>query len=89
MKSQTSSPLPKKQSPTGKTERSRLMTFPDAMKAVISGMKITRVEWPEGEYGILDNGCNRLCIFRTADNKLYKWELSEGDMMAIDWKIVV
>ena len=86
MKSQTSSPLPKKQSPTGKTEKLRLMTFPDAMKAVISGMKITRVEWPEGEYGILDTGCNLLCVFR--NNKIFGWTVSEGDLMAVDWKIV-
>ena len=58
------------------------MDFPEAMKAVINGKRITRVEWGDSrEYGCLQNG---LLVIHTK-GKDHSWTVSEGDLMAHDW----
>lgn len=65
------------------------MTFPDAIKQVIKGKKITRIEWKDaGHYGVLKNEV--LCLFRDGKNgdTFYSWIINDGDLFATDWVVV-
>jgi len=60
-------------------------SFPDAIKALIGGEKIRRLEWvDEQEYCLLKD--NFLAIHR--NDKFHSWIVSEGDLLAQDWVIV-
>lgn len=83
------SPVPKKKSVKSKAVEVTgapmpLMTFPDAINALIGGASIRRVEWidPE-EYCLLKDSF--LMIHR--NNQFHSWLVSEGDMMARDWVV--
>jgi len=61
------------------------LAFPEAMRALIGGSKIRRVEWGDKEeYGFLND--NFLMLRR--GGALHTWIVSEGDLMAIDWVIL-
>ncbi len=61
------------------------LTFPDAIESLIyEGKKIARLEWPEGEYGVLKDAF--LQIYR--NDKFHQWIVSEGDLLAIDWVVL-
>jgi hypothetical protein len=61
--------------------------FPEAMREVLEGKKVTRVEWDDTEaYGYLNDGF--LMIKKTDDKKDYQWIVSEADMKAEDWIII-
>ncbi len=78
-KDQEQSPLPPE---TPSTKQN--LTFPDAIEALIyEGKKIARLEWPEGEYGVLKDAF--LQIYR--NDKFHNWIVSEGDLLAIDWVV--
>jgi len=71
------SPLPKKI-----TE----MDFPSAMREVITGKKITKIEWDNKSiYGELKDG---FLMLRKKDGKYYQWIISEADMVGDDWIII-
>lgn len=77
------SPVPKKNLEISKDVTE--LSFPDAIKAIINGNKIHRIEWDDiNEYGLLKD--NFLMIHR--NNKFHTWIISEGDMMALDWIII-
>ena len=60
------------------------MSFPEALKALIGGAKIRRIEWADqSEYGLLRDAF--LMIHR--NNTFHTWLVSEGDMMALDWVV--
>lgn len=60
------------------------MSFNDAIKAVMGGKKIRRLEWSdEDEYGVLRD--SYLMIHR--NKKFHTWIVSEGDLLAIDWVV--
>ena len=59
------------------------MDFPDAVEKVIEGKMISRTSWPKGEYGVMKDGF--LMIVRL--NVPYKWNISDGDLLAKDWII--
>lgn len=71
-------------SPTPKSTKVHSMPFPEAIKAVMGGKKIQRLEWPKEEYGVLENSF--LSIFR--NGKIHIWQVSEGDLLGIDWVVV-
>jgi hypothetical protein len=73
---QNTSPVPLRDTP-------KQIDFPDAIREVINGKKITRVEWKEDSYGIMKDGF--LIIHR--DDKDFKWIVSEADMIAEDWVV--
>lgn len=59
--------------------------FPEAMRRVIDGRKITRLEWgTNNSYGLLKDG--RLMIY--VEGKLHQWLVSDGDMLATDWVVL-
>ena len=70
-------------SPVPKKKKQLEYNFPDAMNEVIAGNKITRKEWPVGEYGCLQDGF--LTIVRKGT---HHWLVSDGDMLADDWVTV-
>ena len=76
----SSSPVPRKEI------SQKEMNFPEAIKQIILGMKITRIEWKDKEdYGILKDGF--LMLHKSNDNKFYKWIINEGDINGTDWII--
>lgn len=59
------------------------LTFPEAIKVVMNGGKITRKEWENKEiYGYLYNSFLSL---HKADGLNYQWIVNDGDLMGTDW----
>ena len=76
-------PMPLAQSPSDKPNIALGKDFPDAMRDVIDGKHVTRLEWKNNKiYGVLDTGILTLV---KEDGKKYKWIVSDGDMTATDW----
>ena len=62
------------------------MDFPDALREVIAGKKITKLEWcNKAVYGELKD--ERLVLWKE-DGKMYHWLLSEGDAKGEDWVVI-
>ena len=60
------------------------LDFPDALRAVIAGHKITKAEWGDDEYyGVLRDG---LLMLHKPDG-FHTWIISEADMLGTDWQI--
>jgi hypothetical protein len=61
------------------------MSFPDALKEVINGKKITKMEWMNKDiYGILANGI----LMLHKEDGFHQWVLSEGDLNGRDWVVL-
>jgi len=76
------SPLPKKIEVKDETP---MLTFPQAIEAVIDGKKVTMKEWDDVDsYGVMKDGY--LIIHR--DGKDHQWLVSEADMVAKDFIII-
>lgn len=63
------------------------MSFPDALKEVIKGKKITRLEWQDQQinhYGFLNE---QWLSLHKEDGKNYKWIINDGDLLSEDWII--
>lgn len=71
-------PTPKKES------RSITMNFPDAIKHVINGKRITRISWGNKDYCLIKDGW--LCVFTKGD--FHTWSVNDGDLEANDWIVV-
>jgi hypothetical protein len=85
----TTSPLPVKEevikefdSVTGEKE----MDFSEAIKEVISGKKIFRLEWLDRAYYGYLNG--DVLSLHKPDGANYKWIISQGDLEGTDWIII-
>lgn len=77
----SASPVPKKVA----VAVSKGVAFDVAIKAVMGGAKIHRVEWEDAqEYCLLKESF--LMIHR--NDKFHTWIVSEGDMLATDWMIL-
>jgi len=62
------------------------MNFPDAIREVIAGARITKLEWKNNNiYGILDG--TRLRLHKD-DGKMYDWIISDGDITGEDWIVI-
>ncbi len=60
------------------------MDFYDALRAILDGERVMRLEWPGPEhYCLMYN--HRLHIHRPDDGKLHPWIIQDGDMMGEDW----
>ena len=58
------------------------LSFPDALKELIQGKRITRKSWNSiDEYGILADGW--LTIH--TQGKFSQWLVNDGDLLALDW----
>ena len=61
------------------------MTFPEAVKEVIAGCRISKREWNDpGKYGFVNGEV--LSIHLNGIN--HKWMVSLGDMSGDDWYVV-
>jgi len=69
-----------------KKEESLTLDFPEAIKQVIDGKKIFKLDWKDKEfYGVLRNG---QLVLHKADGKFYAWIISEGDLLGTDWVVI-
>ena len=69
----------------GATRGLKSMDFPTAIKEVLVGKKIQKLEWGKGFYGFLAGGFLKL---QTPDGKNYSWTLSKADLMGDDYLVV-
>lgn len=62
------------------------MNFPAAMRTIIMGSKVTKLEWDnENVYGVLRGG---FLMLHKEDDKDYQWTISEGDILGEDFIVV-
>jgi len=61
------------------------LTFDEAMKAIINGERITKLEWHNpNQYGQMREGW--LMIRR--GGVWYQWLVNDGDLLGTDWMVV-
>ena len=73
-------------SPVVKKAKVITMTFAEVLPDVLSGKRITRVEWDNKEdYGFMFNTI--LCIHKSNDPNIppKHWAINDGDLKAKDW----
>lgn len=75
---QVLTPTPKKQ------DKIPTFDFPEAIRQIIAGRKVSRVEWANQDYGFLNN--DLLSISRNGN--FHSWIVNDGDMLANDWMVV-
>lgn len=62
-----------------------VLSFPDAIREVLNGKRITRIGWEDNQtYGLLKDGF--LMISLKGDFR--QWIVSDGDMEGIDWIVL-
>ena len=61
------------------------MSFGDAMRAVLAGKKVRRLDWPDEDYGVLKD--ENLGIFTNGKYFTY-WNICKGDLDAEDWIVI-
>jgi len=71
-------PLPRKEG------QSITMDFPDAIREIMNGKKVTRISWGNDDYGVLKDGW--LTIY--TKGAFHTWSVSDGDMEGQDWIVV-
>ncbi|MBP9819395.1 DUF2829 domain-containing protein [Candidatus Woesebacteria bacterium] len=73
--------------PSPTANQRQFMDFYEALAQLPLGWKITRAEWGnESIYGFLDMSFVKL---HKEDGSVHNWIISEGDMAATDWYMVV
>jgi len=60
------------------------MSFPDAIKKIMDGKRVTRISWANKDYGCLKDGW--LTIFTKGD--FFTWKVNAGDLEGNDWIVV-
>ena len=84
MNTQAKSPIPNKAVETPKS--SGPMNFFEALKEVLDGKKIHKIEWGSKEYfGFLKDN---ILTLHKPDGKNYQWIISDGDMTGVDWIVI-
>jgi hypothetical protein len=72
-------------SPTPRKELIK-MDFPSAMKEIIAGKKVTKLEWcNKMAYGVLER--DWLLLYKE-DGKAYQWILSDADLKGEDYVVI-
>lgn len=80
------SPLPQKSNNQIIKTQPKGMDFPSAIREVIAGKKIHKLEWEnKNYYGFLN--VDKLS-FHKPDGNNYQWIISDGDLMGDDWIII-
>lgn len=68
-----------------KPGESLTMSFPEAIKQIINGKKVRRLDWASDEdHGLMKDGW--LTIF--TKGAFHSWLVNDGDMEAEDWVVV-
>ncbi len=69
-----------------KSDNSKQMDFPEAIRQIIDGNKVTKLEWDDNKYyGVLKDG---FLMLHKPDDEFYKWLVSDGDLEGTDWVIL-
>jgi hypothetical protein len=77
----------KRTSPTPEEVKSQeVMDFPDAMRQIIAGRKVTKLEWDNPKVFCFLN--DAWVSIHKEDGKNYKWMINDGDATGKDWVIV-
>ncbi len=64
------------------SEPSLTMDFPNAIREISKGNKVTRLAWkPEISFGMMKEGF--LTIF--INGEFHRWMVNDGDLDAVDW----
>lgn len=67
------------------TKKLATMSFPEALKLVIEGKKISKLEWESNTiYAQLKEGW--LALF--TDGQGNRWTINEGDLLGVDWFVL-
>jgi len=87
MNNENMSPMPTvKEGVSPTPPKVKEMDFPDALREVIAGKKITKLEWCNKEiYGEMKD--ERLVLWK-GDGKYYHWILSQQDVEGLDWVVM-
>lgn len=73
------------ESPVVKKDKVIGMDFPEAIRKMIAGERVTRISWDDDtSYGQMKDGF--LMIF--IKGEMHKWIVNDGDMLAEDWIVV-
>lgn len=61
------------------------LTFPEAIKSLIEGKRISRVSWGDvPDYGLMKDGYLMIC----RNGNFFRWVVSESDMVGVDWIVL-
>lgn len=80
----TMSPLPPKEAQVEK--ESLGMDFPSAIREIINGNKVTRLDWEDRRYYGFLNG--EYLSLHKPDEKNYQWIVNDGDLLGTDWIVI-
>ena len=73
-------------SPKPTTIEVKKMDFPEAIRQVIKGKSVTKLEWQNHEFYVnLEDGYLKL---HKPDGKSYNLIVSDGDLMGEDWLLI-
>jgi hypothetical protein len=65
------------------------VTFTEAVKALITGKRITRKEWADKRhYGLLSDYILHIHKAGEAEADIHPWILSESDLVEEDWEVL-
>ncbi len=70
--------------PMPTSSKPKTMNFPDAIREIINGKKVTRVSWGNKDYCFLKG--EWLTIFTKGN--FHTWLINDGDLLAEDWIVV-
>lgn len=64
----------------------KLMTFSEAVKEIVIGRKVHKLEWKDKDYyGFLNGG---ILSLHKPDGKNYHWLVNDGDINGEDYVVV-
>lgn len=67
-------------------QKQEMLDFPNAIRAIVEGKKVTRLAWNDKDiYGLHKD---TFLMLHKKDGILYIWTVSTGDLLAEDWILV-
>lgn len=78
-------PTPKRK-PAGEMPKPTTMDFPEALRQVIKGKKITKLEWGNPKFFVYL--WNSHLSLQKEDGENYDLIVSDGDLMGLDWVVL-
>ena len=68
------------------TKRPTELSFPDAMREILNGKKITRLAWESNsDFGELKQEGEDAYLMIFTRGEYHRWIVNSGDLNAIDW----
>ncbi len=76
--------------PSSPTPGARVvMDFPDAIRKVIQGKRITKLEWQDRDYyGLIKDGVLKIHKGGDPEGVFYAWIINDGDLLGSDWIVL-